>query len=138
MTHMKISKEASKMAKKYVKKRKKQQNSGTTASMAGTTAGHLTTTLQQQKTQAAVLPPPPGPVVPLEVPLKLPASPKMLLDPQRYLPGINHVLPPASKIIKLQVAAVLPPLVSGTTDPFRGGTTATHKRYYRWHTSISG
>ena len=63
-TPMKISKEVMKMAKKYDKKRKK------------------------QKTHAAVLPPPPavlplapGPVVPLEIPPKLPARPKMLLYP---------------------------------------------------------
>ena len=148
MTPMKIYKKVMRMAKKQDKKMK-QQHSGTTARTAGTTARVQKAAREKLKNQAtfqaavlplvpAVLPPTPETVVPQEVPLLLPAHPKTLLDPQRYLPGIDPVLPPASKIIKLQVAAVLPPLVSGTTVPFRSGTTATHQRYYRWHSSISG
>ena len=87
------------MAKKQDKKMK-QQNSGTTARTAGTTARAQKAAREKLKNQAmfqaavqplppAVLPPPPETVVPLEVPLLLPAHLKTLLYPTvsaRYRP----------------------------------------------------
>ena len=142
MTPMKIYKKVMKMAKKQDKKMK-QQHSGTTARTDGTTARAQDAARENLKNHAmlqaaviplppAVLPPSPETVVPLEIPPQIPASPKVLLYPQRYLPGVRPVLPPASRIIKMQRAAVLPPVASGTTVPSRSGTTAIPQRYYRW------
>jgi type II secretory pathway pseudopilin PulG len=136
---MKMYKKVMKMAKKQVKKMK-QQHSGTTARTAGTTARAQDAAREKLKNHAmlqaavlplppAVLPPSPETVVPLEIPPQIPASPKVLLYPQRYLPGVRPVLPPASRIIKNATC-------SGTTASGQRYYRSLQERYYRHPTAV--